>query len=342
MAEVSDAIREPRCLWLTREYPYPANAGDLIYSGCLAQSLAQAGADLTVLCRERADGRDGLEVPPASIHWKAIPVRLRQPFRSLLSRLPSLPHRYATGAFRSALECLLRSCGWHVVLIDHRGMGWALPVLKEIFWGGERPVIAYVSHNHEETTRFRMVNSYRGNMLMRAALYLDAVKAARLERALVEAADLVTVNTPEDRALFAQSHPGKRYVVLTPGYRRRVLDRRLITRGDPRRAIVLGSFDWLAKQIDLREFLAVADPMFQAAGAELHVIGRAPESLLAELRGRLRATTFSGSVEDVSQHLDGARIGIVPERTGHGFKHKVLDYVFNRIPVSAIENSVSG
>ena len=40
--------------------------------------------------------------------------------------------------------------------------------------------------------------------------------------------------------------------------------------------------------------------------------------------------------------LNGARIGIVPERTGHGFKHKVLDYVFNRIPVAAIENSVSG
>src|SRR5207245_10440515 len=98
----------------------------------------------------------------------------------------------------------------------------------------------------------------------------------------------------------------------------------------------------LVKQIDLQEFLDVADPMFAEAGAELQVIGRAPEPFLAQLRRRLRATTLTGAVQDISGYLDGARIGIVPERTGHGFKHKVLDYVFNRIPVAALQNSVTG
>lgn len=343
MTETPSSGCELQCLWLTREYPYPANAGDLIYSRFLAESFAEAGADLTVLCRDTPDGVDSPKTPPPSIAWKRVSGKLRKAVFSLLSSLPSLPHRYATRRFRSALEKLLRDRKWQVVLIDHLGMGWVLEVLNKVLPSGPRqPPVVFVSHNHEETARLRMAKHYRGNFLKRAALFWDAKKAGRLERVLVESADLVTVNTLEDRALFARSHPEKRYLVLTPGYLRRVVTSRVITQNDPRRAVVLGSFDWLAKQIDLREFLELADPMFAAAGAALGVIGRAPEPFLADIRDGLQATSFTGAVEDISQHLDGARIGIVPERTGHGFKHKVLDYVFNRIPVAAVENSVTG
>jgi len=238
---------------------------------------------------------------------------------------------------------LLETRRWDVVLIDHIGMGWALEVLKTR-WVRRSvgQLLVFVSHNHEASTRFRMADNYDGLALMRLALRTDARKTARLERVLVEAADLVTVNSVEDRGLFAVAHPSRRYLVLTPGYGRRILSKRVITHRDPRRVVVLGSFEWLAKQIDLREFLRVADPVFKESGAEIVIVGRVPDSLVDELRKRLRATRFSGAVEDVSSSLDGARVGIVPERTGHGFKHKVLDYVFNGIPVAAIEHSVTG
>src|SRR5207245_2302081 len=111
--------------------------------------------------------------------------------------------RYATRGFRSALEEVLRDGGWHVVVIDHLGMGWVLEMLNEILSSRtRRPVVVFVSHNHEETTRQRMASHYRGNSLKRVALFRDATKAGRLERALVESADLVTVNTLEDLALL--------------------------------------------------------------------------------------------------------------------------------------------
>ena len=46
------------------------------------------------------------------------------------------------------------------------------------------------------------------------------------------------------------------------------------------------------------------------------------------------ATQFTGTVPDVTRYMDEARIAIVPERNGGGFKLKVLEYVFNRIPSS--------
>jgi hypothetical protein len=35
-------------------------------------------------------------------------------------------------------------------------------------------------------------------------------------------------------------------------------------------------------------------------------------------------------------------MGIVPERTGGGFKLKTLDYIFNRIPIAALNGSTAG
>ena len=343
MAEERDPARRLRFLWVTRDYPYPANAGDLIYSAGLAQSLAQAGGDLTVLCSERHGGGATPTDALGLIRWNFVSGELRSPQSSLFSMLPNVAHRRATRAAVLALRALLRDEVWDVVVLDHLGTAWALRVVEEVFPNArQRPVLVYASQNHEETARFRMARNYRGNLLVRAALYVDAVKAARLERSLVEAADLVTTTTSEDHLMFSRVHPEKQYTVLTPGYSGNVVRARQITSSIPRRAVVLGSFEWLAKQMDLLEFLNAADAMFAAAGAELHVVGRAPESFLGAIRGRFRATKFTGAVEDTSQHLDSARVGIVPERTGHGFKLKVLDYVFNRVPVAAVEDGVSG
>ena len=40
--------------------------------------------------------------------------------------------------------------------------------------------------------------------------------------------------------------------------------------------------------------------------------------------------------------MKDARLAIVPERTGGGFKLKVLEFVFNRMPIAALERSVAG
>ena len=94
--------------------------------------------------------------------------------------------------------------------------------------------------------------------------------------------------------------------------------------------------------MNLAEFVKVADPMFADAGAELQAVGSADEVFLEKLRHRAVATRFTGTVPDVEPYLDNARIAIVPERTGGGFKLKVLEYVFNRVPVFALSGSFAG
>ena len=70
-----------RCLWVTRQIPIPADSGELIYSKGLIESLARAGADLTVLCRARGgEERSRTATPPGKTRafgWSGAPRRRR-------------------------------------------------------------------------------------------------------------------------------------------------------------------------------------------------------------------------------------------------------------------------
>jgi glycosyltransferase involved in cell wall biosynthesis len=275
-------------------------------------------------------------VLPGGIEWHVVTSKTRRGVGSLLTRSPNIGHRHNTTSMRLALsEELDRE--WDVVLLDHIGSGWALPMLRGHIARHPATTLVYLSQNHEASTRRLVAANAGGNPISRAVLRFDAWKAARLEEAIVAESDLVTVVTAEDAEQF-----GRPCLVLSPGYLDRVLETRTITTDLPRRAVVVGSFDWVAKRMNLEELLAEADPRFAAAGVELLVVGRGPDDWLDGLRGRMQATRFTGFVDSVIDHLDDARIGIVAERSGGGFKLKVLHYVFNRIPVAALAGSLAG
>jgi glycosyltransferase involved in cell wall biosynthesis len=261
---------------------------------------------------------------------------------SLYSPMPHIVYRCMTPAIRRKLRELLLPGGWDAIVFDNLSTCWALkPVLARYPDRETRPKLIYISHNHETSLRAQVAVNHPA-FLKRQVMRLDAFKIARLERAMVEAADLITAITPEDRDLYRSKQPGKRIEVITPGYRGRTVAERRITPEVPRRAIIVGSFDWIAKRLNLEEFVAAADPVFAAHGAELEVVGSADESFLKRLRRQARATRFVGTVDCLEGYMDCARVAIVPERSGGGFKLKVLDYVFNRLPILALNGSVAG
>jgi glycosyltransferase involved in cell wall biosynthesis len=244
---------------------------------------------------------------------------------------------------RQGLAALLKEHHWDAIVLDGLYAGWALGAIGAHYErASNRPCLIYVSHNHEETTRMSVARNYAGNFIFRTALRQDAWKVARLERRMADQADVVTAITQEDAALFLARQPRKKTIVLPPGYGDRRLASRRIDAATPRRALLVGSFEWLAKQMNLKEFLAIADPLFAAAGLRMQIVGNGEEAFFDSLRRDVVATDIAGPVADVHPYLDQARIAIVPERSGGGFKLKLLEYVFNRVPIAALGNSIAG
>jgi glycosyltransferase involved in cell wall biosynthesis len=106
--------------------------------------------------------------------------------------------------------------------------------------------------------------------------------------------------------------------------------------------LLIGSFQWMPKQENLRRFIEAAEPLFRARGVELHVVGRMPRKLAAEITRASAVTHLHGFVADVRPHFAQARMAVVPELIGGGFKLKLLDYIFGRVPVAALRCAAAG
>lgn len=331
-----------RCLWITLAYPDPPHNGQYVYTGGLIRSLAGAGADIVALGLERPERATDLNGRYEEVEWHLVPHRPRPKWSSVISPLPNIANRCCTPDMRSTLARLLTGHVWDAIVFDGISAGWALAQVLE--WQRQarpRPKLVYVSHNHEESLR-RSVAKEQPHPLRRGVMRVDAVKVARLERGLVAAADLVTAITAEDGSLYRNDWPERPVQVLTPGFDGEIARHRRLTAALPRRAILVGSFDWIAKRMNLEEFVRVADPIFAANGVELHIIGSAEREFLDSMRRRAITTRFLGPVESVQEHMAQARVAVVPERNGGGFKLKVLDYVFARMPILALKGSVAG
>ncbi|MBN9541280.1 MAG: glycosyltransferase [Reyranella sp.] len=334
--------RSPRCLWLTLADPEPRHNGQFIYSGGLIDAMRSAGCEVEVLGLRRAESAKGNGWREDHVVWWLPDDEPHSHWSSLTSPLPHIAHRCRTAGMRRTLDELLLHGDWDGIVFDGISVGWALPRVLDYYAGRPgRPRLIYVSHNHEESVRAQIAKS-QPLFLKRQAVRLDALKVSWLERDLVDAVDFVTAITPEDLSLYRRRRCDKPMGVLTPGYcGRRIEDRRLSAEL-PRRAVIVGSFDWIAKRMNLAEFVGIADPLFAAARAELQAVGSADETFLAQLRANATATEFTGTVPEIDPYLDQARIAIVPERNGGGFKLKVLEYVFNRMPVFALSGSFAG
>lgn len=332
----------PSYLWITWIDPHPERDGQRIYSGHLIDAMAQAGAAIDVLCFESEEPGGRIRAAPQGrIRWHRAPRSERPRVLSPLSTLPNVAYRSGSAEMHARLRKLLAEERWDAVVLDGLPAGWAIREIERLP-AAKRPRIVHISHNHEASMRGTVARDYRGNPMIKLALRWDALKARFLEERLVDISSLVTAITEDDAEKYQKRHPDKELLVLPPGYGGTQASERHLSSSLPRRAVVVGSFRWMAKKMNLEAFLSVADPLFARASAELQIVGDGDPEFLARLRQRMRATEIVGPVDDVIPYMQQARAAVVPERTGGGFKLKILDYVFNHLPILAIEGSVAG
>jgi polysaccharide biosynthesis protein PslH len=326
------------CLWLTLADPDPPENGQFLYSGGLIRAVAEAGLDLTVLGICQSGGRPS-DRHEGRITWRITDDPMRSRLSRLLSPVPNIALRSRVPALEKTLAGCLTDRRWEAVIFDSIGGGWALPAVLRYRRRFPATKLVYLAHNHETTAARTMAAESLG--LRRVARMIDAVKVARLERRLVDAADLVTADSPDDCVMFAAAAPHKPVVFVPPGYSGTPVGSRAIDGRLPRRAVVVGSFNWPAKRASLESFLRVAAQLFATARIELQVVGGAETPYLDQLRRCYTGVEFTGRVGEVESYMTRARLALVPDRLG-GFKLKSLDYVFNRLPIFAMNGSVPG
>ncbi|MCC2975151.1 glycosyltransferase [Sphingomonas sp. PL-96] len=330
-----------RVLYVTRVYPYrPVFGGEIAYSRGVLESLSHA-CDLTVLATTNGERPVGI-LEENGVRWRLVPQSRRPQALSLFTGMPNIMWRNATPAYHQALAELLRE-PFDAVVLDHIASVHALPQLAA--WRDAHPdaCLLYLSHEHERTTRTEKYASYAGgNPLRTVAMRLDGWKVGRWEDDVVRCADIVSLINPHERSLFEANVGARRYITTLPGYDGTRRPVRRITADTPLRIALLGGRGPIHKRNILRDWLdACAGPMAEA-GIEMDVVGNIDPEFRAALTRRHPSIHFSGFVEDLDAHLQGARLGVVPDTVGRGVKVRLTSYIFSRLPMAGIAGAIDG
>jgi glycosyltransferase involved in cell wall biosynthesis len=301
--------------------------------------VREAGASLCVVGLARTEKPDR-PADEAGLAWRLGEEERVPRWRRAVRAMPEAAQRGISRSMERALAGALAERVWDAIVFDSLCAAWALPAaLRYQAQRDGAPRLVYIANNHEITVARRIASAARG--ARRLYKELDALKVVRLERRLMARCDLLTSNTPEDtRTFIAQAAPTP-VILLPPGYHGHRVGQRTIGAEVPRRAVIVGSFDWPPKRISLERFLAEAVPVLSAAGIELQIVGETEPDYLASLRQRFPAVRFEGRVDDVRPYMTQARLALVPDELG-GFKLKGLDYVFNRLPILAMRVALPG
>lgn len=329
-----------RCLWLARELPFPLDSGDRIYTAQLAQSVAQTGVDVTFVGHDVAAG--GALPKDSAITWRPVTGGRTSTAAALLSTHPLNAAIHATRAYAAEVEGLL-SQPWDAIVFDHYGSSWIFQKLvRRLRKLPSPPVLVHISHNHETRLWRSMVRDTSGSRLRWLGAWQNTLKVAWHEPRMVRGVDLLSCITEEDRQAYAAQAPETRAIVLTPGYSGPVAPPRVIPASCPRRVVMVGSFRWVVKQENLCALIEAADATFHRHGISLDVVGDVPEALRNRLAPQLKATQLHGFVDDIAPLMSQARLAIVPEVIGGGFKLKFLEYLFGRVPVATLSEAAAG
>ena len=324
-------------LWLARTFPYPLKAGDRLYTARLLEALADAGAQVTVLGFQE-------DAPPKikNVDWKPVAGQPSNAIAALFSVLPLVAARHMTREFKIAVRKEVAHVGsYDAVIIDQYGMGWALNYLPTEY-ETNRPQIIFITHDHEESVNESLWRNTFNSPLRKIFLRLNALKTTVLERKIVSRSNVVTTITKTDEDLFRVRSGASMTLVLSPGYTGNSVPERSISSEVPRTVILFGGFKWSAKQENLRLFLEAADAVFVHKGISIEVVGEVPSGFASEILSKYECVKIIGFVDDPQPYFMHSRLGIIAEPIGGGFKMKLLDYIFNRVPILSLNECATG
>jgi glycosyltransferase involved in cell wall biosynthesis len=334
--------KRPRLLFVSPRFLFPADEGGKIRTGQILRGMKGSTFEIDLIAPASEDEvrahRAELEAlcdrfeawPPErrSALWKL--ARLRH----LASPLPVAVRTDRSAAFARAIEGGLARRP-DVVVFDYVHSAVAFP--REL----ALPSVCF-THN-VETEIFRRHAKVASRALSRVVWRNQAAKMERFERAALARFTRVVAVSERDAQQFRNDFGLAQTRVIPTGVD---LDHFRYTPAEANERVVFcGAMDWAANQDGIGWLLdeVWAKVLAVHPSATLTVVGRnVPESLQAKGRALGASVRFTGWVEDIRPHLQGAAAYAIPLRVGGGTRIKGYEAIAIGSPVVSTAIGVEG
>ncbi|MBL8899634.1 MAG: glycosyltransferase [Planctomycetes bacterium] len=334
--------KRPRLLFVSPRFLFPADEGGKIRTGQILRGMKGGAFELDLIApasdaevrAHRADLEelcDRFEAWPPQRRgalWKL--ARLRH----LLSPLPVAVRTDVCAAFARAIQGGLARRP-DLVVFDYVHSAVAFPRDLKL------PSVCF-THN-VETEIFRRHAKVASRALSRAVWRNQAAKMERFEREALARFTRVVAVSERDAQQFRNDFGLAETRVIPTGVD---LDHFRYTPAEANdRVVFCGAMDWAANQDGIGWLLDEVWAKVLAArpSATLTVVGRnVPEGLQAKARVLGASVRFTGWVEDIRPHLQGAAAYAIPLRVGGGTRIKGYEAIAIGSPVVSTAIGVEG
>ncbi|WP_432498847.1 glycosyltransferase family 4 protein [Kineococcus gypseus] len=316
-----------RSVVVTKFTPFPANAGGRLRSLAVVRRLASLGPTTLCCFSDGTGDADALRAEGVTVHevpWRPGPATV---VKGLVPGGSLSAARFYDARLAALVREQVATQRPDLLQVEYSQLGAYLRTPGAL-------VRALDCHNAEAA----LVASYAASAgpVRKVASLLEARLLERVERAAVEAADVVSVVSAKD----AERLPGRprRVVTALNGWETRPV----LAPAEEPVAVFVGTLGWKpnadAAQWLAREVWPSVRAEMPAARASL--VGRDPSPATLALAGD--GLTVTGTVPDVQPYLARARVALAPLRAGGGTRLKILEALAAGRPVVATSVGADG
>lgn len=250
------------------------------------------------------------------------------------SKYPAMISNRRTKGMIQTIKDILRQEHYDAVVINMFRLSYLIEEIKE--YKGRK---IFITHNVEGQLS-ESTYKYQTNYIKKLAYHADWLKTCYYEKRYLAQFDALTTICDIDKELLGKILPGMKIEVLPP-----VIDLSapvFATDKVEDKFIICGAFHWGPKYQNLKMLLASKNiGMFKKTGHELMIVGYANKSDVDYVNSHYEGILMTGPVDSVLPYYEKARIAIVPELAGGGFKLKIAEAVRYSKPMVAIKGSVT-
>lgn len=331
---------KPRLLFVSPRYLLPPDMGGKIRTAHVLRGLKGGRFHVTLLSPAPSPlpaehANELARLCDDFVSW-AEPRRNRLfAYTRLRHVLGPLPVPVATDRSRPAKQIVAKALARaNIVVADF---------LHAAVWLPQRILVPSVLFTHNvEAEIFARHTEIASNPLVKALWHDQLRKMRRFEAQTLRAYDAVVAVSERDRELFRRDY-GVTASTIPTGVD---LDYFAFTqRGSAPRIAFTASMDSLANIDGVRWFMERVWPLIVQAvpQAEMQVIGRNPDpALVADVKRRGLAWSFTGSVPDVRPFLADASVYVIPLRVGGGTRIKAFEAMAFGLPVVSTKIGIEG
>lgn len=331
-----------KLLFVSPRFLFPATTGGQIRTSQILRGMRGNAFEITLLspATPAKVQKFGEELDGACDHFAYWPEARRNfifPFKRAYYSLSQLPIPIATDQSAPGKALVREHLGQQpsLVVFDFPHSAVLSPAALKT------PSVMF-THNVEADI-FKRHMQVAQNPLKKSMWRNQYRKMVNFEQHTLNRFNRVVAVSERDATLFREDYGIRNVAVVRTGVDLSFFDYR--PPRDENKVVFIGSMDWLANIDGIEYFMDRIWPgvMTEVPGAFMKVIGRNPPShLIQRVRSKNLNWEFTGFVDDIRKHVDGASVCVIPLRVAGGTRIKAYESMAMGCPVVSTSVGMEG